>query len=137
MRKTRHERGNQIQHHLQKHAHHKPSVQQPLAAQLAQGKIAGCPVEIRPEAPPAPDGTLLGKDAGKGLDHQIFRIIQVAQVAVEIEHQRIGMSLHQCLGSGLVPGEIPPAVFFILHHQIRLPRSHLCLFYRKNTLFAG
>ena len=80
---------------------------------VAQSQVAGSLVEVRLEAACPVDGTSFGEDLGEGFDHQILRLVEVFQIAVEVVHQRVAVTLHQQVGGLLLAVQILPVGHFI------------------------
>ena len=53
-----------------------------------------------------PDGRSFGDEIGKGLDHQVLRLVKVAEVAVQIEGQLGAVTLHKRTQGVLVAVEV-------------------------------
>ena len=73
--------------------------------QQPQGHVPRRLVKVGAKAA-VPDVGLFGDEIGKDLDHQILRLVKVAEVAVQIEGQLGAVTLHKLTQSVLVTVEI-------------------------------
>lgn len=78
----------------------------------AQCEIAPGFIEVSLEAAIL-NGPLSCKNMGKGFDHQILCLVDIAQHAVDVKGQRVAIPLHQQLSSSFVSGQILPVGCFV------------------------
>ena len=81
------------------------AVSRPLFVQQPQGHVPRRLVKVGAKAA-VPDVGLFGDEIGKDLDHQILRLVKVAEVAVQIEGQLGAVTLHKLAQSVLVAVEV-------------------------------
>ena len=73
--------------------------------QQPQGHVPRRLVEVGAKAA-VPDGRPFGDEIGKGFDHQVLRLVKVAEVAVQIEGQLGAVTLHKRAQGILVSAEV-------------------------------
>lgn len=78
----------------------------------AQCEIAPGFIEVSLEAAIL-NGPLSCKNMGKGLDHQILCLVDIAQHAVDVKGQRVAIPLYQQLSGSFVSGQILPVGCFV------------------------
>ena len=78
----------------------------------AQCEIAPGFIEVSLEAAIL-NGPLSCKNMGKGFDHQILCLVDIAQHAVDVKGQRVAIPLHQQLSGSFVSGQILPVGCFV------------------------
>ena len=81
------------------------AVSRSLFVQQPQGHVPRRLVEVGAKAA-VPDGRPFGDEIGKGFDHQVLRLVKVAEVAVQIEGQLGAVTLHKRAQGILVSAEV-------------------------------
>jgi hypothetical protein len=72
---------------------------------MAQRHVPRRLVEIRLEAA-VPDLRLFGEQIGKDIEHQLLRLVDVVQIAVNLQRQRIAVFSHQGLQPCIVTAQV-------------------------------
>lgn len=89
-----------------------PAAEKPPPGLAAQCEIAPGFIEVSLEAAIL-NGPLSCKNMGKGFDHQILCLVDIAQHAVDVKGQRVTIPLHQQLSGSFVSGQILPVGCFV------------------------
>ena len=74
-------------------------------ALMAQRHVPRRLIEIRLEAA-VPDAGLFGEQIGENVQHQLLRLVNVVQIAVDIQGQRVAVFFHQGIEPFVVAAQI-------------------------------
>jgi len=84
---------------------------------MAQRHIPRRFIEIRLEAA-VPDAWLFREQIGENVQHQLLRLVNVVQIAVNIQGQGVAVFFHQDLQPRVVAAQILAVVAFVTGHSV-------------------
>ena len=86
-------------------------------ALMAQRHVPRRLIEIRLEAA-VPDAGLFGEQIGENIQHQLLRLVNVVQIAVDIQGQRVAVFFHQGIEPFVVTAQILAVQSLVAGHSV-------------------
>ena len=90
----------------------------------AQRHVARRLIQIRLKTS-IPDPRLLCEKIGENVEHQLLRLMDIVQIAVNVHRQRVAVLFHQSLQPCVVAGQILPIQCLVAGHPAPSSAFHL------------